>query len=248
MLEARNLRVRYGDIEAVGGIDLHVEQGEIVALIGANGAGKTTTLAALAGLVPSQGEVRFEGIALTARVPAHVRAARGLMLVPEGRGILGRMTVAENLRMGAFARRSFARRELDAVYERFPVLGGKRDLHAALLSGGEQQMLAIGRALLGAPRLLMLDEPSLGLAPLMVRSIFETIKELHRAGMTILLVEQKAHQTLAVAQRVYVMETGVVAAHGTPAEIAAGSVIGDAFLGASSSPSRTSASASQREA
>ncbi|MGH7707748.1 MAG: ABC transporter ATP-binding protein [Vulcanimicrobiaceae bacterium] len=233
MLEVRGLDIRYGDIAAVKGIDLRVETGEIVALIGANGAGKTTTLRAIAGaLRASAGEIRFDGHALNVRVPPHRRARLGLVLVPEGRGILGRMNVEENLQMGAFPRRRVPAREMHDVYERFPALHAKRKLSAALLSGGEQQMLAIGRALLAAPRLLMLDEPSLGLSPLMVRTIFKVIDELHRAGMTIVMVEQKAYQTLTLAQRVYVMETGRIVAEGTAAELARSSVLSDAFLGA----------------
>jgi branched-chain amino acid transport system ATP-binding protein len=235
MLDVRGLRVRYGDIEAVKGIDLHVDAGEIVALVGANGAGKTTTLRAIAGAVrAASGEVRLGAVALGSRLAPHARVRRGLVLVPEGRGILGRMSVEENLLMGAFPRRQIPAAELRSVYERFPVLQAKRALAAALLSGGEQQMLAIARALLAAPRVLMLDEPSLGLAPLMVRTIFETIAQVHRAGVTILLVEQKAHQMLAVAQRVYVMETGRIVAHGTPSELASSTVLHDAFLGAPS--------------
>ncbi len=235
MLEVRGLHVSYGDIAAVRGIDFRVETGEIVALVGANGAGKTTTLRTIAGALRARsGEIVFDGRPLGPRVPPHVRVRRGLVLVPEGRGILGRMSVEENLQMGAFPRRHVPARELQTIYERFPVLHSKRRLGASLLSGGEQQLLAIGRALLAAPRLLMLDEPSLGLAPLMVRTVFKAIEELHRAGITIVLVEQKAHQTLALAQRIYVMETGRIVAGGTATELARNSALSDAFLGAPS--------------
>jgi branched-chain amino acid transport system ATP-binding protein len=233
MLEVRDLRVRYGPIEAVKGIDLRVEAGEVVALIGANGAGKTTALKAIAGLLPCAGEVRYQGAPL-GRLAAERRAARGLVLVPEGRGILGQMTVRENLLMGAYPRRDRAAiaSDLAAVLQRFPVLGERLEAPATLLSGGEQQMLALGRALLAKPRLLMLDEPSLGLAPLMVRQVFAIVDELRRSGLTILLVEQKARQTLAVADRAYVLETGRVVAEGPAGELARGSVVAEAFLGA----------------
>ncbi len=232
MLEVTGLSVRYGPVQAVKGVDLRVEQGEIVALIGANGAGKTTALKAIIGLLPYAGEVRYDGRKLP-QGAAETMAGRGLVLVPEGRGILTRMTVEENLLMGAYARRdrSALARDIAGVMDRFPVLRERRGSPAGLLSGGEQQMLAIGRAMLARPRLLMLDEPSLGLAPLMIERVFELVTELRRSGTTILLVEQKARQTLAIADRAYLIELGRVAAAGAAAELARGSAVADAFLG-----------------
>jgi branched-chain amino acid transport system ATP-binding protein len=236
LLELSGLSVRYGPIEAVKGIDITVHAGEIVALIGANGAGKTSTLRAVAGLIRSSGEIRFDG-ALLGRGDASRRVRAGLVLVPEGRGILGQMTVRENLLMGAYQRRAAAavRSDMDGVLERFPVLRDRLEVPATLLSGGEQQMLAIGRALLARPRLLMLDEPSLGLSPVMVQKIFAIVQDLQRAGITILLVEQKARQTLQTVARAYVLETGRIVAEGTAAELQRSSVIADAFLGGSDS-------------
>jgi branched-chain amino acid transport system ATP-binding protein len=236
LLELSGLSVRYGPIEAVKGIDITVHAGEIVALIGANGAGKTSTLRAVAGLIRSGGEIRFDGAPL-GRGDASRRVRAGLVLVPEGRGILGQMTVRENLLMGAYQRRDAAavRSDMDGVLERFPVLRDRLEVPATLLSGGEQQMLAIVRALLARPRLLMLDEPSLGLSPVMVQKIFAIVQDLQRAGITILLVEQKARQTLQTVARAYVLETGRIVAEGTAAELQRSSVIADAFLGGSDS-------------
>ncbi len=210
MLEVRGLHVAYGGINAVKGIDLTVSAGELVTLIGANGAGKTTTLKSLAGLLhPASGEIVYDGGDI-AGLPAHVLVRRGLALVPEGRGVFARLTVAENLAMGAYARRD-ARgiaEDLERAYSLFPRLAERRRQFAGTLSGGEQQMLAIARALMSRPRLLLLDEPSMGLAPLMVQRIFETIAAVAKSGVTLLLVEQNAKLALEVCHRGYVMESG----------------------------------------
>jgi branched-chain amino acid transport system ATP-binding protein len=210
LLAVRGLEVRYGGIRAVRGIDLEVRAGEVVCLIGANGAGKTTTLRALAGLTtPSAGEVRFDGEPITA-LPTHRRVGRGLTLVPEGRGVFPRLTVEENLLMGAYATRDrdAARQGLDRAYALFPQLAPRRRQVAGTLSGGEQQMLAIGRALMARPRLLMLDEPSLGLAPRMVERILGTLRAIAAEGMTLLLVEQNARLALELSDRGEVLEGG----------------------------------------
>jgi branched-chain amino acid transport system ATP-binding protein len=212
LLEVRGLKVAYGGIEAVKGIDLDVGAGELVTLIGANGAGKTTALKALAGLLrPSAGRILYNGGDITAR-PAFELVRQGLALVPEGRGVFGRLTVEENLAMGAYSRRDQARikTDFDRVYERLPRLAERRRQLAGTLSGGEQQMLAIGRALMSRPRLLLLDEPSMGLAPLMVQKIFETIRAVAADGATLLLVEQNARLALETCHRGYVMESGKV--------------------------------------
>jgi branched-chain amino acid transport system ATP-binding protein len=236
MLVVQGLAVRYGPIQAVRDLSLEVRPGEIVALIGANGAGKTSAVKAIAGLLPHAGSVTLDGRPLPRRAEAALRA--GLALVPEGRGILGRMTVAENLRMGGYARRDRAglAAAMDAAMARFPILGERRDRPAGLLSGGEQQMLAIARALLSEPRVLVLDEPSLGLSPIMGARIFGLIEELRAGGVAVLLVEQKARQVLKVADRAYVLETGTLRASGTAAELAARGLLADAFLGAARSP------------
>jgi branched-chain amino acid transport system ATP-binding protein len=209
-LEARGLEVSYGGIRAVKGIDLTVKKGELVCLIGANGAGKTTTLKSLCGmLAPSRGEILYEGVPVTGR-PSYELVRRGISLVPEGRGIFGRLTLEENLKIGAYARRDHAaiRADMDRLYELFPRLAERRTQQAGTLSGGEQQMLAIGRALMSRPRLLLLDEPSMGLAPMLVQKIFEIIKRIAEEGMTLLLVEQNARLALEVSHRGYVMESG----------------------------------------
>jgi branched-chain amino acid transport system ATP-binding protein len=232
MLSVRGLEVFYGPIRAVRGVDLDVQEGEIVALIGANGAGKTSTLRAVAGVLPFRGEITYRGRALVPnQAERNLRA--GLSLVPEGRGMLGRMSVEDNLRMGIYARtdRTEAAADIERVFERFPILKERRAAMASLLSGGEQQMLAITRALLSRPRLLLLDEPSLGLAPKMTEFVFNTIADLRRGGLTVLLVEQRARQALKFANRAYLMETGRVIASGPAAELAAGSLISEAFLG-----------------
>jgi branched-chain amino acid transport system ATP-binding protein len=216
MLSIAGLRAGYGRIEVLHDVALNVAQGQIVTLIGANGAGKTTLLKTISGLIrPNAGSIDFEGESI-ARRPAHKIVERGISHVPEGRAILKRMTVLDNLRMGAFVRRdSEITRDIDAVFARFPVLGERRAQMAGTLSGGEQQMLAIGRALVARPRLLLLDEPSLGLAPKFVTRIFLTLRELRQEGKTILLVEQNARQALQVADTGYVMERGRIAFSGS---------------------------------
>ncbi|WP_458098246.1 ABC transporter ATP-binding protein [Roseomonas sp. WA12] len=231
MLEIEGLTVSYGPIRAVKGIDLRVGAGQIVALIGANGAGKSSTVRALAGLLPYIGSATWDGRPLP-RAPETVLRA-GIALVPEGRGILHRMTVEENLRLGAYSRRDrgAVAAETEAQMDRFPILRQRRGGLAGLLSGGEQQMLAIARALMSRPRLLVLDEPSLGLAPLMVERVFSLVSELRAGGLSILLVEQKARQTLRVADHAFLLETGRMRASGTPGELAASPVLAEAFLG-----------------
>ena len=216
MLSIAGLRAGYGRIEVLHDVALNVAQGQIVTLIGANGAGKTTLLKTISGLIrPNAGSIDFEGESI-ARRPAHKIVARGISHVPEGRAILKRMTVLDNLRMGAFVRRDAeVGRDIEAVFGRFPVLGERRAQMAGTLSGGEQQMLAIGRALVARPRLLLLDEPSLGLAPKFVTRIFLTLRELRQEGKTILLVEQNARQALQVADTGYVMERGRIAFSGS---------------------------------
>ncbi|TCS72211.1 amino acid/amide ABC transporter ATP-binding protein 2 (HAAT family) [Sulfuritortus calidifontis] len=232
LLEVKDLKIHYGGIQAVRGIELKVEEGELVCLIGANGAGKSSTLKGIVGLEPHGGEVRYAGASLKGR-PTHRIAAAGVALVPEGRGIFPRLTVAENLAMGAFTRRDQAavRADLDHVYGLFPRLLERRQQTAGLLSGGEQQMLAIGRALMSRPRLLLLDEPSMGLAPLMVQKIYETIQMVAREGVTILLVEQNAHLALKLSSRGYVMESGAITLSGPSAELAANPQVRAAYLG-----------------
>ncbi len=216
LLEIRGIKISYGGIEAVKGIDLDVGKGELVALIGSNGAGKTSTLKSIAGLQPSNaGQVHFDGKSMSG-VEACKRVSMGVALVPEGRGVFSRLSVSENLLMGAYSRSDAGIREdLLRMYDLFPRLIERRDQLAGTLSGGEQQMLVMARALMSRPRLLMLDEPSMGLAPLMVKKIFETIKEVAAQGMSILLVEQNAGLALQVADRGYVMESGSITLSGT---------------------------------
>jgi branched-chain amino acid transport system ATP-binding protein len=232
MLTLRGLEVFYGAIRAVRGIDIEVSAGEIVALIGANGAGKSTTVRAIAGLLPFRGEIRFDGERLQPNA-AERNLRAGIALVPEGRGILGRMSVEENLLMGLYARadRAAGASDLARMYERFPILETRAGALASQLSGGEQQMLAIARALLSRPRLLLLDEPSLGLAPKMSAFVFELIAKLREEGTTILLVEQKARQTLRIADRAYLLETGRVVTSGRAADLSDDSLIAETFLG-----------------
>jgi branched-chain amino acid transport system ATP-binding protein len=241
MLTVRRLSVRYGAIQAVRGIDLDVAKGEIVALIGANGAGKTTVARAVAGLLPYQGEIAFENETLRPN-SAERNLRRGIALVPEGRGILGSMSVEENLLMGLYARTDKARglSDLAAMFERFRILSERRHLLASLMSGGEQQMLAIARALLSKPRLLLLDEPSLGLAPKMIATVFEMVQDMRRDGLTVLLVEQKARQALKIADRAYLMETGRVVTSGLAWELISDPVVSETFLGGRISRSRDS--------
>jgi branched-chain amino acid transport system ATP-binding protein len=233
LLEVRGLTVSYGGIKAVKGIDLDVRSGELVTLIGANGAGKTTTLKALVGLLkPSAGRIHYNGAEITAR-PAFELVRRGLALVPEGRGVFGLLTVEENLHMGAYARddRAQVATDFDRIYAVFPRLAERRRQRAGTLSGGEQQMLAIGRAMMSRPQLLLLDEPSMGLAPLMVQKIFETIRTIAKEGVTLLLVEQNAKLALETCDRGYVMESGTIAAADTAPRLLANADVKRAYLG-----------------
>ena len=233
MLEVRELRVSYGGINAVKGIDLDVKRGELVTLIGANGAGKTTTLKSLAGLLrPAAGRIHYNGNDITAR-PAFELVRQGLALVPEGRGVFGRLSVEENLAMGAYSRRDTARiaADYDRTYALLPRLAERRGQLAGTLSGGEQQMLVIGRALMSRPRLLLLDEPSMGLAPLMVQKVFETIRAIAAEGVTLLLVEQNARLALEVCHRGYVMDTGRIALADSAARLLADPRVRHAYLG-----------------
>jgi branched-chain amino acid transport system ATP-binding protein len=229
MLEVEGLRVAYGAVEAVHGISFSVESGQVVALIGANGAGKTSTLAAISGVVrPSGGRIRLEGRDLTG-APTHQIFGAGVVQIPEGREVLARMTVEENLLLGSRGRGGLA--ALRPVYDRFPILFERRAMPAGNLSGGEQQMLAIGRALVASPRLLLLDEPSLGLAPKMVAAIFEVLADLKRQGVTMLLVEQNALRALRLADRAFVMDLGRLALSGTGEELLADERVVGAYLG-----------------
>jgi branched-chain amino acid transport system ATP-binding protein len=232
LLEVQDLHVAYGEIEAVKGISLKVGLGQTVALLGTNGAGKTTTLRTLSGLLrPTAGTIRFEDHAIE-RTPAHRIVGLGLAHCPEARRIFPRMTVTENLRLGAFSRgNTDLRPDLEHAYERFPILGQRRDQAAGLLSGGEQQMLAIARALMCHPRLLMLDEPSMGLSPIMMQQIMRTIAELKASGTTILLVEQNAQSALSLADYAYVLETGRIVLEGTGAQLLADQRVRDTYLG-----------------
>ena len=232
ILEVRDLSVCYGAIQALKGVSLSLSEGEIVTLIGANGAGKTTTLRAIMGLVPaSGGEVRYRGEP-TRSMPTHRLVREGLVLVPEGRIVFANLSVQENLEMGAYARRDAGvAADFEKVYTLFPRLKERLKQTAGTLSGGEQQMLAIGRALMSKPRVLLLDEPSLGLAPIVVHAIFEAIEEIHRAGVPVLLVEQNANAALRHSKRAYVLETGHVALEGTSAEVAANPKVKEAYLG-----------------
>jgi len=232
LLEVEDLRVAYGAIEAVKGITFSVEAGQIVTLIGGNGAGKTTTLRTLSGLLrPTAGDIRFDGRSLKG-VPGHAVVQRGLAHAPEGRRIFGRMTIQENLELGAFARSDGdIRKDMERVYDLFPVLGERRHKPAGVLSGGEQQMLAIGRAMMSRPRMLMLDEPSMGLSPIMMQRIFDVIGELREAGTTILLVEQNAQAALKLADHGYVIETGVIVLDGPGEDLLHNEGVRKAYLG-----------------
>lgn len=233
LLEAHALKVAYGGIQAVKGIDLHIAPGELVALIGSNGAGKTTALKTFAGLLhPVSGQIHYAGKVLK-NIEAHQRAAMGIALVPEGRGVFARMTVTENLQMGAYSRsdKHEISADLARMYELFPRLAERKDQLAGTLSGGEQQMVAMARALISRPRLLMLDEPSMGLAPLMVQKIFETIRDISARGMSILLVEQNARLALQAAQRGYVMESGAITLSGAASELLGSDAVQRAYLG-----------------
>ena len=232
MLKAENLNVFYGPIHAVKGVSFEVNEGEIVTLIGANGAGKSTTLQTISGLLHSKtGSVTFEGKNISG-VAAHTLVAHGLAHVPEGRRIFLQMTVEENLEMGAFTQpNAETPASMERVFDQFPRLKERRKQIAGTLSGGEQQMLAMGRALMSKPKLLMLDEPSMGLAPILVEQIFQIIRDLHKAGTTILLVEQNAQMALSVASRAYVLETGKITLSGTGDELIHSDEVRKAYLG-----------------
>jgi branched-chain amino acid transport system ATP-binding protein len=233
LLEVRALDVTYGTTRAVRGLDLRVEAGEIVTVLGANGAGKSSLLKAVQGLVrPAGGSILFNGEPVAGSSAAN-RVSRGLVLVPEGRQIFTSLTVHDNLLMGAYSRRDDSAREIDQIYQRFPNLARRRDMFASVLSGGEQQMLAIGRALLSRPKLMMLDEPSLGLSPLLVRALFDLIGELNRDGLSMLLVEQNTQMALQCAHRAYVLELGQLAMSGLAADILGDPRIAAAYLGSS---------------
>ncbi|MCI0416547.1 ABC transporter ATP-binding protein [bacterium] len=233
MLTLQNISSGYGAIEALKGINIHVEKGEIVTLIGANGAGKSTTLRTITGLVQARsGNILFEGKRLN-DVPTHKLVALGICMVPEGRAVFANLTVMENLEMGAYLQRDRAKSKasLERVFGLFPRLNERRKQSAGTLSGGEQQMLAIGRALMACPRLLLLDEPSLGLAPLLVHTIFEAIDLINKEGTTILLVEQNANAALRHSHRGYVLETGQIVMDGPSAQLAADQRVKEAYLG-----------------
>ena len=235
LLELKDLTVSYGRIEAVRGISLTVEEGELVTLIGANGAGKTTTMRAISGIRPlARGSVWFDGADIT-RMKAHERVIAGIVQAPEGRGVFPGMTVLENLEMGAYARTFATKAEheetLGRVFTLFPRLEERTAQVGGTLSGGEQQMLAIGRALMARPRLLLLDEPSMGLAPMMIQTIFRTVTEINDAGTTILLVEQNAQQALSRSDRAYILETGEVVTTGPGKDLLADPAVKQAYLG-----------------
>jgi len=233
LLEVEDLRVAYGKIEAVKGISFTVNQGEVTTLIGTNGAGKTTTLRTLSGLLrPTSGKIMFDGAALDA-VPAHKIVSLGLAHSPEGRHIFPRMTIEENLLLGAFLRKDSAgiTEDVERAYTLFPILGERRKQAAGTLSGGEQQMLAMGRALMSRPKLLMLDEPSMGLSPLMMQKIMATIIELKASGTTILLVEQNAQAALSLSDQGYVMQTGRIVLNGTGADLLRDESVRKSYLG-----------------
>jgi branched-chain amino acid transport system ATP-binding protein len=233
LLELKNISVSYGRIEAIHDMSFSVEEGEIVSLIGANGAGKSTTMKTISGILnPSKGSILFDGQDIT-KMKAHIRVVRGISQAPEGRGIFPGMTVMENLDMGAFGRkdRSGMAADFERVFGLFPRLAERKTQVGGTMSGGEQQMLAIGRALMSSPRLLLLDEPSMGLAPQFIKQIFTIISEINQQGTTVLLVEQNANQALARANRAFVLETGSITRSGTGRELLADPAIKEAYLG-----------------
>ena len=231
LLEIRDLVVSYGGIEAVKGIDLDVPKGKIVTLIGSNGAGKSTTLKTIAGLVrPVRGSIEFDGGGLVGKSSDFI-VSRGVTLVPEGRRVFSNLTVEENLRVGAYLRKDNIRPDLERVYDLFPRLKERAWQQAGTLSGGEQQMLAVGRALMAKPQLIMMDEPSLGLAPLVVRGIFDIIREINRQGITVLLIEQNANMALKIADMAYVMQTGSILIQGSGSELLENDEVRAAYLG-----------------
>ncbi|HEY8826556.1 MAG TPA: ABC transporter ATP-binding protein [Jatrophihabitantaceae bacterium] len=231
MLDVDDIEVRYGNIRALKGISFHVNKGEIVAMLGANGAGKTTTQKTVSGMLrPTLGAITYEGRRIDG-IPAHELISLGICHVPEGRHVFPRMTVRENLEMGAFRFKRIDQNDLEHVLELFPRLKERYKQQGGTLSGGEQQMLAIGRALMGKPRLLLLDEPSMGLAPLIVAQIFEILREINSTGVTVLVVEQNAAQALSLADRGYVLETGEIVLEGTGSDLLADDRIRAAYLG-----------------
>ena len=233
MLEVKDLQVYYGVIQALKGISFEVNQGEVIALIGANGAGKTTTLQTLTGIIPSKaGSITFEGKDIT-KIPAHKIVEMGMAHVPEGRRVFADMTVYENLLMGAYTRKdkNEIAQSLANVYKRFPRLEERKNQRAGTLSGGEQQMLAMGRALMSKPRIILMDEPSMGLSPIFVNEIFDIIKEVSESGTTVLLVEQNAKKALAIADRAYVLETGKIVLEGNAKDLLEDDSIKKAYLG-----------------
>lgn len=233
MLRVQNLSVHYGMIQAVREVSFEVNQGEIVSLIGANGAGKTTILRTISGLIrPSKGSITFEGNEIHKTVPQKI-VASGLSQVPEGRHIFPGLTVQENLEMGAFLRKDSSEMKVDyeQIFKKFPILAERKTQDAATLSGGEQQMLAMGRALMSKPKLLLLDEPSMGLAPIFIKEIFTIIQEIQQQGTTVLLIEQNAKMALSIANRGYVLETGNIVLEGTGAELLASEEVKKAYLG-----------------
>jgi branched-chain amino acid transport system ATP-binding protein len=234
MLDVRGLSVAYGRMEVVHEVSFDVKRGEVVVVIGANGAGKTTTLRALAGLVPRRGDVTFEGANVSGR-PAHWIARHGIALVPEGRMVFADQTVLDNLRLGAYGRRDDVSADIERHFARFPILRERQRYSAGTLSGGEQQMLAIARALMAKPRLLLLDEPSLGLAPRLVTEVFAALAALRDEGLTLLLVEQLAEAALEIADRAYVLEQGRIVLSGTAEELRRDERVARAYLGATTS-------------
>ena len=233
MLEVKDLEVYYGVIQAIKGVSFHVDQGEVIALIGANGAGKTTILHTVTGLLaPKKGSVYFEGKEIT-KMPAHKIVSLGMAHVPEGRRVFAELSVYENLKMGAYTRkdRSEIAATLEKVYERFPRLKERRNQMAGTLSGGEQQMLAMGRALMSKPKIILMDEPSMGLSPILVNEIFDIIQEVSNSGTTVLLVEQNAKKALSIADRAYVLETGKISIEGKAKDLLEDDSIKKAYLG-----------------
>lgn len=233
MLEIKDLKVNYGMIQAIKGVSFHVEQGEVIALIGANGAGKTTILHTITGLLsPKEGSVMFEGTDIT-KIPPHKIVSMGMAHVPEGRRVFAHLTVLQNLKMGAYTRKDKAEMQetLEMVYQRFPRLKERENQVAGTLSGGEQQMLAMGRALMSHPKIILMDEPSMGLSPIYVNEIFEIIQEVSKTGTTVLLVEQNAKKALSIADRAYVLETGNIALEGKASDLLNNDDIKKAYLG-----------------
>ena len=231
LLYIKDLKVSYGGIEAIKGISLNVEKGEIVTLIGANGAGKSTTLRAISGLVPiREGTITYDGQVISGQSPQKI-VSEGIGMVPEGRRVFPNLTVLENLKVGAYLRKDDLTPDIEHVYQLFPRLKERSWQMAGTLSGGEQQMLAVGRAMMMRPKLMMMDEPSLGLAPLVVKGIFEIIREINRQGVTVLLIEQNANMALKTADLAYVLETGEITLHGTGAELLTNEAVKRAYLG-----------------